>query len=71
MPKQTDFQYIMYRASVIPISQDLIKEANSLLYGFIWNGKDKAKRQALISGFKNGGLKMLEIESLIKAKRVI
>ena len=58
---------LMYRASVIPISQDLIKEANSLFYSFIWNGKDKA----LISDFKNGGLKMLDIESLIKAKRVI
>ena len=62
---------LMYRASVIPISQDLIEEANSLFYGFIWNGKDKVKRQALISDFKNGGLKMLDIESLIKAKRVI
>ena len=61
----------MYRASVIPISQDLIKEANSLFYGFIRNGTDKVKRQALISDFKNGGLKMLVIESLIKAKRVI
>ena len=38
----------MYRASVIPISKELMKEANSIFYGFIWNGKDKAKRHALI-----------------------
>ena len=33
---------IMYRASVIPLSKELIKEANDLtiIYGFIWNGKD-------------------------------
>ena len=40
---------IMYRASVIPLSKELIKEANSIIYGFIWNDKDKVKRHALIS----------------------
>ena len=40
---------LMYRASVIPLSKELIKEANSIIYGFIWNGKDKVKRHALIS----------------------
>ena len=62
---------IMYRASVIPLSKELIKEANSIFYGFIWNGKDKVKRHALICDIKNGGLRMLDIECLIKAKRVI
>ena len=50
---------IMYRASVIPLSKELIKEANSIIYGFIWNGKDTDKRHALISDIKNGGLRML------------
>ena len=58
---------IMYRASVIPFSKELIKEANSIIYDFIWKGKDKVKRHALISDIKNGGLRMLDIESLIKA----
>jgi len=39
---------IMYRASVIPLSKELIKEANSIFYGFIWNGKGKVKHHALI-----------------------
>ena len=60
---------IMYRASVIPLSKELIKEANCIIYDFIWNGKDKVKRHALTSDIKNGGLRMLDIESLIKAKR--
>ena len=62
---------IMYRASVIPLSKELIKEAYSIIYGFIWNGKDKVERHALISDIKHGGLRMLDIESLIKAKRVM
>ena len=61
---------IMYRASVIAVLRDLVKEANSILYGLIWNGKDKVKRQALISDLKKGGLKMIYIESMIKTQRV-
>ena len=61
---------LMYRSSVIALPKGLVKEVNSILYAFIWNGKDKVKRQALISDLKKGGLKMLDIESMIKVKRV-
>jgi len=47
----------MFRASVIPISNYLVKEANLIFYNFIWNGKDKVKRCALISDIDKGGLK--------------
>ena len=60
----------MYRASVIALPKELVKEANSILYGFIWNGKDKVKPHTLISDLNKGGLKMIEIESIIKAQRV-
>ena len=51
---------IMYRASVIPLSKELIKEANSIFYGFIWIGKDKVKRHALIGDIKNAGYGMFD-----------
>ena len=44
---------------------------NSVLYSFIWKGKDKVKRHALISDVEMGGLKMLDIDSMISAKRII
>ena len=50
---------LMFRASVLPISKDLIKEADSLFYYFIWNGKDKVKRNVMISEVKKGGLLIL------------
>ena len=56
----------MLRASVIPTSKELIKEVDSVLYSFIWNGKDKVKRHALISDMEMGGLKMLDIDSIIQ-----
>ena len=47
---------LMFRASVVPVSKELLNEANSVLYNFIWNGKDKVKRLALISDIEMGGL---------------
>ena len=61
----------MFRASAVSISEDLMKEAESIFYHFIWNGKDKVKRNAVISEVENGGLNMLDTESMIRTKRVI
>ena len=61
----------MYKASLIPVSEDLIKEVNKLLYGFIWRGNDKIKHTVLINDIEDGGLKMLDIQSMILSQRVI
>ena len=53
------------------ISAELIKQANSICYNFIWNGKDKVKRNALTSNIEKGGLNMMDIESMVRAKQVI
>ena len=52
-------------------SYDLIKKVNTLLYGFTWKGNDKIKRSALISDIDNGGLKMLDIQSMISSQKII
>ena len=40
---------------------------NSVLYSFIWNGKEKVKRHALTSDI---GLKMLDNDWMISATRI-
>ena len=60
----------MFRASAIPIFKELIKNADSIFYNFIWNGKDKVKGNVLTSTVENGGLNMLDIDSMIRKKRV-
>ena len=62
---------LVFRASAISISKDLVKEAESIFYNFIWNGKDKVRRHTVISEVENGGLNMLDTESMIRTKRVI
>ena len=61
----------MYKTSLISVSEDLIKDVNKLLYGFIWKGNDKIKHTALINDIENGGLKMFDIQSMILSQRVI
>ena len=59
------------KATAISISNDLVKQINRLIFGFIWKGNDKIKRTALNNDIENGGLKMLDIESMISAQRVM
>ena len=61
----------MYKASLISVSEDLIKDVNKLLYGFIWKGNDKIKRTAPINDIENGGLKTLHVQSMILSQRVV
>ena len=61
----------MFRASVLPISKELLKNADTIFYSFIWNGKDKVKRNVLTATIEKGGLNMLDIESMTRTKRVV
>ena len=41
----------MYRASLISFDKDTIKNINSVIFNFVWRGKDKIKRLTLISEY--------------------
>ena len=56
----------MYRASLISFDKDTIKNINSVIFNFVWRGKDKIKRLTLISEYEDGGLKMPHPESLVR-----
>ena len=61
----------MYRAGLVYVHKDIIKEANKILFNFIWKGKDKVKRSALICDVENGGLRAPHLESIIKTQRIM
>ena len=61
----------MSKASLIHVSNDLIQAANKEFFNFIWKGKDKIKRLALINDIEYGGLKMMDLESMIRAQRIM
>ena len=42
-------------------------DLNHILYTFLWKGKDKVTRASTINNYEEGGIKMVDIESLIKS----
>jgi len=60
--------------SPLPSSQSYLKEIHHILYNFLWDGRgDKIKRSVILNEYKDGGLKMLDIQSFncaLKAKWV-
>ena len=69
--KSFAIQKILYRVALISNKKEFIKRINTLLYSFIWKGKDKVKRTAFINSIDKGGLKMPNIESMISSQRIV
>ena len=59
---------IIYRASILtfPKSEN-IKNFNRLIYNFIWNKRDRIKRNAIIGSIDNGGIGIVDIETKMHA----
>ena len=60
----------VYLASLMPTPNNVIVEMNRLLYKFLWNGTDKVTRLSTINEFQKGGLKMIDLECMIKSLRL-
>ena len=58
----------MYRAGLVSVHKDIIKEANKLIFQFIWKVQDKVKRSTLISDQESGGLTAPHLESIIQPR---
>ena len=61
----------MSRAGLVCSHKEIVKEVSKISFNFIWKGKDKVKRLALISDVENGGLRAPHLESIIKAQRIM
>jgi hypothetical protein len=46
---------------------DVKKDLEKCFYSFIWNSVDRIKRNTLVAEYKNGGLKMIDIECMTNA----
>ena len=52
----------MYRASLLSVHKAIIKEANKLIFQFIWKGKNKVKRSTLIRDQESGRFTATHVE---------
>jgi hypothetical protein len=70
--KSLAFSKIIYPCGMLYTPKFVIDQLIKIAYAFIWNSKpNKIKRNTLIADYKNGGLKMLDIESFIKAQKAM
>ena len=61
---------LVYTSSLLPTPSYLIKKVNHIIYNFLWNGKGKVTRLSTIHNYESGGVKMIDIDSMIKALRL-
>ena len=59
------------RASMISSDQEFVKELNKIIFEFIWRGRDKVRRSALIGDIRDGGLKAPHLNSMIETQRIM
>ena len=60
----------VYISSLLPTPNDLIKDLNQLLFKFLWKGVDKVTRLSVTNEYEKGGLKMIDLESMVKSLRL-
>ena len=61
---------LVYSSTLLPIPTKIIKKANHIIYSFLWKGKDKVTRLSAINTFENGGIRMIDLDSMVKALRL-
>ena len=59
-----------YVFSVLPTPQEFIKQLNTIIYNFLWNGPDRIARLAVVNDIKFGGLQFTDIETSIISLRL-
>ena len=57
----------VYICSLLPVADEFLKELNRLVYKFLWNGPDKTIRLSTINDYAKGGLRMIDLDCMIKS----
>ena len=59
---------LIYIASILTFQDsEYIKKFNKLIYNFIWNKRDRIKRNSIIGSIDNGGIGIVDIETKMHA----
>ena len=68
--KSLAFSKIIYQCAVLATPPDFIEYINDIAYQFLWNNKpNKVKKDTIIADYDQGGLKMLDFKSFLKAQK--
>ena len=60
----------IYVCSILPAPKELLRELNKILFKFLWKGVDKVTRASVINEYEEGGLRMVDLECMVKSLRL-
>jgi hypothetical protein len=70
--KSLAFSKIIYPCGMLYTPKYVVDQLIKIAYSFIWCSKtEKVRRNTLIADYKDGGLKMMDIESFVKAQKAM
>jgi exonuclease III len=68
--KSLALSQLLYPMSILDLPEWVMEEANELFYSFLWKDKrDKIKKTTVIREIKDGGIKMIDIDSMARAMK--
>jgi exonuclease III len=69
--KSLAISQLVFPLSMLSAPEEVIHEAEVLMYDFLWDGKpERIKRNTVIRNISEGGLKMIDIRSMIDALKI-
>ena len=69
--KSLGLSEIVYAASNVNVPNEIIHTIRNKLFGFLWNNKkDKIKRGSIYQDYDKGGIRMTDVDIMIKALRL-
>ena len=57
----------VYVSSLLTTPSGVIQELNRLIFKFLWKGVDKVTRLSAINDYEKSGLKMIDLETMVKS----
>jgi len=60
----------VYILSLLPAPKEIVQELNRMLFKFLWKGTDKVTKLSTINEYENGGLKTIDLKSIVKSLRL-
>ena len=60
----------VYVSSLLTTPRGVIQELNRLIFKFLWKGVDKVTRLSAINDYEKSGLKMIDLETMVKSLRL-
>ena len=62
---------IIFVCNMLTVPQNVIKEAKSIYFKFLWNGPNKMKELSTVGEIQHGGMRMPHLESIVESLRAV